>query len=231
MFRRHVVRQAAIVAMVVLAVTVVLSAPLFTSKPPQESGGGGASFVLAPYRVDHQNPVEQESPNFFDNNCGGNPANPACDSTTWVNNPTNCSWDVDDTDTDMGTGDLAATTTVTATKCVIVDGYFLDGQGIPKGGYVEASINANSASLTVTLASSTGQVWTALPLQQHGGYVYTICHRESGGPYEAIGGSNGGTGRRVDFTLSLSTDNHAARGLFAVFQTYGTRGAFGIACP
>src|SRR3954453_7608727 len=102
-------------------------------------------------RVDNlQDPVEQESPNFFF--CGGSagPINCAFDPSTWVDNPTPCAWDVDDHIDISGSATLPRKATVTASFCTMSDGY--DNYGGDDHS-VEVAVGAPVDSLTVRLTS------------------------------------------------------------------------------
>jgi len=143
---------------------------------------------------------------------GGTPHADNC-----VHNPTPCLWDVDDLDYDVGWGYLKAGTTATGTKCVITD----DGNG-KAGGWggdqktVEARVYAPVSTLTVTLTDTLGHSWTATPVRQGNEYRYAICETETvAGPF------NGGTGLRVDYTLSITAGSRNVRDIVVHFQQYG----------
>jgi len=194
------------------------------------SGGGGGpsplSFHLA--SQNHQNPVEQESPNFF-YVCGNNPtAPPPCDPSTWVTNPTACDWDVDDMTVLQGFGDLAAGASGAGSMCMVADGVCCFG-GDPHR--FEVSVAADVATLNVRLTSSQGFSASATVAPEGHGFRYLVCARDPAAPpFQTIPDSNGGTGRVDTWTVSISNPStHTVRGIYAMLQT-GFTGPFASLC-
>jgi hypothetical protein len=185
-------------------------------------GANSQPLVLTQGAYEFQYPVEQESPNYFFNNCGGNPGNPNCDSSTWVNNPTNCAWDSDDFIDVSGSGYISGS--ISGSLCVIADQYDnFSNDNHP----VQVSVTSQSKNLTVTLSNDQGVFISATPLANGAGsWAYKICHiDETNGPYPVIANSNGGTGFSVNYTLAISSSKKV-NGVFAVLQA-GIR-QFGI---
>jgi hypothetical protein len=180
-------------------------------------------------RVDNlQDPVEQESPNFFF--CGGSagPVNCAFDPSTWVVNPTPCAWDVDDHIDISGSATLPRKTTTTASFCTMSDGF--DNYGGDDHS-VEVLVGAPVDNFTVTLTSSRGFSTAASPTYEQGQWTYRICTFDrTPGPYDVIDGSNGGTGLRTDWTLSVTNPGQQQGKVGAILQT-GFTGIYATGCP
>lgn len=183
------------------------------------------AFPISASGSDIQNPVEQESPNFFDNNCGIDPANPACDPSTWVRNPTACIWDVDDWD-DAFTTTAVINGTLTVSLCVIADEFDSYAGDNKRWG---AKVVSKSSALDIHVTSSLRETWLSGPPVKvdHGQFAYEVCGGEmrdhaypTQGPFDAIADSNGGVGKRIDFTLSVTSPKKVT-GNMVVFQTYG----------
>jgi len=170
---------------------------------------------------DLQNPVEQQSPNFMQYDCGSNgtPTNRGCDPSTWVNNPTSCVWDVDDYIDVTGYGTLNGT--ASGSLCIVADGLnYIGGDNHP----IQVRVTAQSQNLVVTLKNDQGvSVVAGRPTPFAGGtgggnWAYTICTSDlTSGPYATIADSNGGTGRIVNYTLTVSSAKKT-NGVFAVLQ-------------
>lgn len=194
----------AFIGAVALAAAVVVPATAKAHTP----------LVFVRDSVDHQQPVEQQSPNFFDNSCYP-PYAPPCDPSTWVTNPTDCDWDLDDHESWVGTGDMAARTTVVARSCQVSD-------GLTSFGHWEAataSVRASTPDLIVTVSNDFGQSWTVSPVGSGNSYSYTFCNTQTRpGPYPTIAGSNGGYGFIVTYTLSLTAGSKTVRNVSAVYQ-------------
>ncbi|HSX23496.1 MAG TPA: hypothetical protein VLE74_00115 [Candidatus Saccharimonadales bacterium] len=181
---------------------------------------------------DIQYPVEQESPNFFF--CGGSqgPIKCAFDQSTWVRNPTSCVWDVDDYIDRSGTGNVAGGTTATDTTCLIADSYTNYG-GDRKT--IEVNISSSSSNLQVSLVNSNGVKWAATPVAQKRGYLYALCIKDPTAgsmTFPVLANSNGGTGQRVDYTLSIYNPNKTTRSVNAGEQLTGAGpGLYSFTCP
>ena len=176
-------------------------------------------------RDDIQQPVEQQSPNFFD--CGGSlgPVYCAFEPSTWVGNPTSCIWDVDDYIDMFGSGTLAKDQAVSTTVCAIADGY--DNFAVDNHP-VEVLTTSGTDALLVTLTSDNGVTFTATPQYDkvNRGWTYRICTADATpGPYPVIDGSNGGTGVVVNWTLTVTNlSGQPQRKTTSVLQT----GGFGL---
>lgn len=191
-----------------LIILLFASLFLFGAKP-------STNLTFTRNSVDHQQPVEQQSANFFYNNCGGNPNNPACDPSTWVYNPTNCDWDLDDHESWVATGDIPANTTVSANSCQVSDGLISYGHWES----FQASVSTNIPNLLVKVTNDFGDSWTLTPVSiGKGQYNYVLCgYQNRPGPYPTIPDSNGGYGFIVTYTLSITTTK-AAQNVYAVYQ-------------
>ncbi len=143
-------------------------------------------------------PVEQQSPDWFQ---GG------LHPETWISNPTECSWDVDDHIMLSGYGTL---TTASASLCLIADS---------SEKQTAITVIASSPSLDVRMGDSAGHDWTATPVPSGNDYLYRVCIlRPTFFEYPVIPGSNGGVGVRVDYWTSVSS-SRALREVNATFQT------------
>jgi hypothetical protein len=165
-----------------------------------------------------QQPVEQQSPGF-----------PTSDPTTWVTNPLDCDWDVDDETTWFGQGTVEAGTPSVTTTCVVADG--ADNVSMDSHA-VQAHVLSASNNLTVTLTNSQGVSWTAVPTVSKTGAEWKFCVIDPtrAGVYPVIPGSNGGTGIQVFYTLTIAATNRTARSVTAAYQTGGMTPAYNI-CP
>ena len=189
---------------------IILGAVLFVLLAAPAHASGPQPLTIYRDWTQHQDPVEQESPNFFDNNCGFNPANPACDPSTWVTNPTDCTWDVDDSTADMGFGYL--TGTVTDSLCVVADEYDNFGGDDKR---IEARVYAPANTLTVTF-----QGQSVIPVVSGSGFEWLACVHEHETVFGPIPVSNGGTGRILTFDLMVSAARKT-NGVAVRFQTWG----------
>ena len=148
---------------------------------------------------DTQQPVEQQTP--------GGATQP--DHSLWVTNPTMCAWDADDSrSTGFVGGVLPAGETVTASKCVIVD-------GMPHA--VWFNVLARSSSLIVeTRFDPQGYVFQATAVSKARGYEYWTC--SLGPEYDnsavpslpEITGSNGGRGEYSTVTVRITNPTNRA---------------------
>ena len=178
-----------------------------------------------------QQPVEQQSPNFFF--CGGalGPVNCAFDPSTWVSNPTGCVWDMDDYIDVSGNGDLPKGQTMSTTTCAVADGF--DNYGNDNHP-VEVLVTAPTNALTVTLVNDFGVSFTATPVYSRAAraWQFQICTRDTTpGPFPVIDGSNGGTGTIVNWPRSVTNDsNQTLRRARAVFDI-GGYGLYDTGCP
>ena len=191
----------------VAAFAVVGAVALFISLAAPASKGGKTYLTsLAPSFQDLQYPVEQESPNFF--NCGGSigPIHCPFDQSTWVNNPTDCVWDVDDGIQHQSIGTFKGGSTVTDTACLVDDGLVGFGHR-----HAEVNVAASSPGLKITLSNDKGFSQTAIPVQQtKNSYLYLLCiYDDTAGPYPTIADSNNGYGVEVNYTLTaVNPSNH-----------------------
>ena len=176
-----------------------------------------------------QQPVEQQSPNFF-YICHNEKSAPyPCDPSLWVTNPTTCDWDVDDSSDQTGQGDLVPGGSAATDRCVISDG-FIHYTGDKH--QITAWVIAKSPNLVVTLTSDYGTFKTAVPVQREDRwYNYIICHVDkTPGPYPIIPDSNGGIGVPATYTMSvMNPTNRTIRDVWASMLT-GFWGAWGRPC-
>jgi hypothetical protein len=199
--------------------------------------GGPTPLTIQRAYTSHATIVEQESPHWAYPDNGYNQWHCTHDGTfeeyqtgagtehpdNCVHDPTGCTWDVDALDYDTGHGYLRAGSTATGSKCVIAD----DGNGKP-GGWagdrktVEAHVYAPVPTLTVRLADNRGHSQTAEPVSAGNGYRYAVCLTEDEpGPFDPIPDSNGGTGLRIDYTLSVTAGARNVRDIAVHFQSFG----------
>ena len=194
-----------------LSITLAfLALALMLARPPR-------SFV-SQWDV-RQYPVEQESPD-------------KTHPETWVGNPTACDWDVDDASDQVYSGTLPRGSTVSASRCVMADGYDNTGGDEHR---VEAYVVSTKPDLTVTLANDQGLSWHPLPTPDGHGYQWLVCTRDLtwlGRPisdYPVVPDSNGGTGFGVSYALTVTGGAHDARNTWALLQT-GSSGLY-AECP
>ena len=183
----------------------------------------------------HQ-PVEQESPNFF--NCAGawggaSGGTCAPDESTWVTNPTGCVWDVDDSYAWAGSSDLAKGTSQSATACAVADQY---DNFAGDDHSVQAVVSAPSGALAVTVTSDQGDAYTATPVYDKASraWVYRVCELDlTPGPYPTIDGSNGGTGTVVNWTITVTNNTgQAVKRVTAILQLgLQVAGQYSTGCP
>lgn len=184
---------------------------LLVALPAAAARGGPQEFSFVLHQREIQQPVEQESPNFFA--CMVDPS-VTCDPSTWVYNPTTCVWDVDDgVDWIAGAAPLVVGATVTVSDCLIADGLFSFGHH-----HVQASVSATSPDLAVTMTNDAGFSIPATRIAQGSGWQYRICSYDSTlGPYQTIPDSNGGFGRIVNYTLTIHNEGRKVRSATGVF--------------
>lgn len=158
-----------------------------------------------------QYPVEQESPNYFYNNCGGNPSNPNCDPSTWVNNPTDCAWDVDDSIyweayNRHGMG-LSTGSTTSISLCIIADGY--DNYWGDNHTVLTTIQATKDPGITATITNNQGFNQELVRSGSQNNYSWSFCTVDlTGFPnppawYPLIDNSNSGTGIPVVYTLTI----------------------------
>jgi hypothetical protein len=182
-----------------------------------------ALLIFNNIATDIQNPVEQQSPNYF--YCGGTigPINCAFDPSTWVNNHTGCAWDVDDVYSDLASSGLVrANSTATDSHCLITDGRVFHK--------IQIMVQAPTSALTVKLENTAGLSWTVPAVKAGSAYKYALCvSDDTPGPYIVIDGSNGGTGRLVNYTLSIT--NATKRDVKSIMAEYQIgHGSFAVTC-
>jgi hypothetical protein len=160
------------------------------------------------FRVDYwslNQPVEQQSPNYFQNNCGQFPFNPACNPSLWVTNPTGCLWAVDDAGSQTGFGNLAGNSSVSSSICMIsdLDNYTNFG-GEPKR--VSVFVRAATSNLVVSVSNDLGVSYQVAPVNVGPNeWEYLSCGFDAThDPYSSVAGSNGGIGTPVVYTLTVA---------------------------
>jgi len=232
MFRRHVVRQAAIVAMVVLAVTAVLSAPLFTSSPPDRSG--------------KVSPAQQQAALNLLVMSGGGEAHTRIEKQTWwldgitpdpshtVVNPGGVgTWDINDNNDWVAGGSLPAGAITIGSWQHVWDwnpiyrcfgGVCADRSG-PSNEY-GATVTAPSDGLSVTVCyQPQARCFPLVAVYDAGARLYRwhICTEAIYQPDDAaivdIAGSNGGRG--VPTTMTLTVTNPTSRVVKDIIANFG----------
>lgn len=126
-----------------------------------------------------------------------------CPGPTVVNNPTECSWDIDDSWIHVGSGTLWRGESASASQCRIVD-----GKNTIR--LIEAAVYSRRADLHVQVDSTIG-LFVLQPEDVGKDYRYRLCIRSNTvfGPYTEIPDSNEGFGRQIDYTLSIATPGNA----------------------
>lgn len=197
-----------------VALAAALSFPAF-ARPVAATSGFVSQWDVRQY------PVEQESPDFF--------FGPGTHPETWVGNPTPCDWDLDDASDQVFSATLAKTSTVSASRCVMADGYDNYGGDAHR---IEVYVVSTKNDLTVTLTNDQGQSWHPIVGSDGGhGYKWLVCARDhtwDGHPisdYPVVPSSNGGTGFAVTYALTITGGSHDARNTFAYLQT-GSSGLY-----
>lgn len=167
-----------------------------------------------------QNYIEQQSPDYY--------SGVRLFPETWVKNPWSgttreCGWDVDDAHADVASGTLPAGEKIATSYCIVGDGFNSFGGDNHR---VEAYV-LGEAGLTVRLTSDRGYSETAV----FSGGSYLICHVENmPGPYPVVDGSNGGTGLRETYTLTVENPtSRKSRGVWAMLQT-GFNTIYAVPC-
>ena len=210
----------------VIGRTGVLALCLLLMTPSPAAAGGKPqqlAFVTDLASYQSQDPVEQQSPDFF----FWDRSHPQ----TWVTNRTGCVWDIDDdqeriTYSPTSSPDrsyMAPGQQATDDRCVIAD---WDGYNYGPAHFAVLSFRASSANLAVTLTVTPGYVITATPVYDptwHD-YLYTGCRRvptyQPGDPMvQAIPNSNGGWG--VPTTAMVSIMNTDAKKNVYVWGSWG----------
>jgi hypothetical protein len=210
------------------ALCVALMAPQpAIAGQPQPLTFYGATWSL-------NDPVEQESPNFF--YCGGSLGPLWCDfdPSTWVTNPTGCAWDVDDILVRRGYGDLASGDTASDSICLIADSHINFG-GDPH--IIDVWLVAPMDSLEVTVTNTAGVTWVLTPVERKHDYLYGACFYDTVAQrdqtYPVVPDSNGGTGTRVDYRLTVTNPGRTVRSVTAYEEVRGTTppGSSAVPCP
>ena len=148
--------------------------------------------------------VEQQSPNYYENNCAVDTTRPVCDQSLWVNNTTGCVWRAtDDGASVTGTGYVQGS--VSGSVCMISDWEAFPnwgGEPIP----VSVGVYAPSDTLRVTLSNNLGVSWNVPAVPNGRDFQYVLCaHDNTPGPYPPVPGSNGGIGTRVLWTVTVTS--------------------------
>lgn len=204
------------------ATILALSAGAAAAKPPQSSSGA-TPFVFQELQHDYFSAVDYESgtpvcdptsPNstgtcdptqdVYNPAVPGDPVLPAS-----VSPPAPCAWDSDDALSIAGTGDLAAGASASYTFCVIHDSF-----DHPEYSSHPTAFRVDSPSPSLLLRISydydpsytvTSGPPTRLP---DGTYEYRLCYQVRvgvvGQVFPVIDYSNGGTGVRVQTTVTLT---------------------------
>jgi len=195
------------------------------------AGNGSAALQFAPAGADHQYVVEQQSPLFFFSNCGIYPLLPECDPAVNVVNPTECGWDVDDFTDFTAFGSLAGGETASQSLCVIEDGFNNYGGDTHS---VQVLVTSSSPGLEVTLSNTFNGAARGAPAPSGKEYQYLLCVLDpTAGGYAEIPGSHGGTGLRVDYTLTIRNPKRQQAKVRAFFQmqSWWGVGNLSIPCP
>ena len=208
-----------------LAFVLVLSSLLITSSI--SLAGGKAQpvvFALNSASFQSQNPVEQQSPDYF----FWSRTHPE----TWVQNRTGCVWDIDDNQERVISSAssspyrsyLEPGEGVTDERCVIAD---WDGYNYGPAHFAAFSFRASSPALDVTLMVSPGYVVTATQTYDRSWheYVYSGClriptYQPDEPAVQTIVNSNGGWGVPTTGFISI-TNTDARRNVYV-------RGSWGI---
>jgi hypothetical protein len=213
---------------------LVVLAPILALTLAGSGASGPQPLAIAHVAGDIQGVVEQESPDwrYASNVYNAWRCTHDEDGTehpdTCVHNPTPCTWDADDHDLSSGFGSLERGASASASICSIADGYDNSG-GDDKG--VDVWLWSPQRTLTVALTDNLGHAWTAVPTVERNGWRYAICYREREvGPFPELAGTNGGTGIRIDYTLTVSAARKT-NGIGAYFQTWGWLRDVATGCP
>ncbi len=219
-----------------VALLAVATAPVSSALAGKGGGRSSQSLSIVPVTNQYgplQYPVEQESPNFFQ--CGGSLGPVYCpfDPSTWVSNPTNCAWDIDDVTTAAsgpGAQYLDAGVSTRGSLCVVSDGHY-NFSGDPHA--IFAGVGSPKPSLVVTVANDQGQSWTVQPVHSSYDhmYHYNWCHLDRYpypvSWYPVIPNSNGGIGVVVTYTMTVSNPtSRQVKGVYAGMHTDGTTASF-----
>lgn len=135
-----------------------------------------------------------------------------CPGPFVVNNPTVgtadvCAWTVDDAQSYVGSGSVDKDTSTSASLCLIVDGTHWH--------MVEYSVSAPTSDLVVTFNGT-----DVTPVPAGNRWLWTLCqYAPISGPFASIPDSNGGYGRRTDWTLMLSSPGRTTRSVSAMLKT------------
>jgi hypothetical protein len=176
-----------------------------TSSQPvkvQQSGSAvSLTFQQGPLNDNIQQPVEQQSPDFF--------FGPGIHPETWVNNPTGCVWDADDEleRQSVGRQYLDPGVTVNDQLCMIADwaGYSYGGH------HAGVHFSSNSPNIAVSITFAPGWTFTVPgvfdPVTRN--YDYNGCQRapwyiEGDLALQPILNSNGGVGVPTKVKLTIT---------------------------
>lgn len=119
-----------------------------------------------------------------------------------VHNKTGCIWDVDDGVEAVGGATLVTGQALQGSECVITDSYDNFG-GDNKLTIFSAS--APNKSITVIASDSSGRSWTLQPIANKNSFRWYLCIGEPPNQvYGPIENSNGGTGNKVIYTLTIT---------------------------
>jgi len=169
------------------------------------------SFTSVQWAYSLQDPVEQQSPDFF--------FGPGAFPQTWVVNPTGCVWDVDDNQVHYATGYLGAGQSIGDGLCLDADWAGLNYSGHLAG----VALGSPSANLQVTISFSPGWSFTAQPVWDSASkqYLYRACsatpsYSSVDPALQSIPGSNGGLA--VPTHVDLTVTNTSARRATVVVQ-------------
>ena len=194
-------RNLGLATLVALLLLVSGSARLAVS-PAQAATPVPLSFALAQWAYDLQNPVEQQSPGYFQNATPG----------LWVYNHTGCVWDVDDDQVRYARNAyLDPEAWVEDEICLIADWAGKNWSGHLAGIW----LISKSPDLLVTISFSPGWSFTLQPRWNSGSksYDYKGCNKTpsyaQGDPaLQPIPDSNGGVG--VPTQVKLTVKNSGA---------------------
>jgi len=202
-----------------LALLVSLSAP--AAARPRAAAGSGKAWEWIEYQRIIQSPIEQYT-----------------GDDTWIVNPTQCPWDLDDNTYQIGNGSVGAGQTVTGpAECVISsqNPYWMTINGNTGWfgwslGWYGAQVQASVGTLVVSVCyQPEGRCFTAAPVYDaaQGLWFYNSCTQAAYDPGDPrlveIAGSGGGVG--VPQTVVTTISNPAGRSVRDVWATIGAVGA------
>jgi hypothetical protein len=136
-----------------------------------------------------------------------------CPGPQVVNNPLTCTWDRDDSWARFGQGDIPKGSITSGQACDVADGTTVTGRN------VDAEVLAGHDKLVVTLATSDGRSWPAVPVKHGNTWYYGVCtDNNPPGPYAPVAGSNGGSGNPITYTLTIDATARAANNATAIID-------------